>query len=53
MRAQDLFELVETLFEFATVTSSQARLLALLVLADGAISATPTTRGLTTITFDL
>lgn len=53
MGPQDLLELVEPLLQLPPITSAQARLLAFLVLAVSAISAAPTTRRLTTITFDL
>lgn len=53
MSPQDLLELVEPLLQLPPITGAQARLLAFLVLAVSAISAAPTTRRLTAITFDL
>lgn len=51
--AQDLFELVESLLELTAVAGAQAWLLALSVLAVGAIAATPPTGRLPAVAFYL
>lgn len=53
MGTQHLLELVEPLLKLTAIASSQPGLLAFLVLAVGTIPATPATRGLPTIAFDL
>lgn len=53
MSAQNLLELVEPLLELTAITGAQTWLLALLVLAVGAIAAAPATRGLTAVALDL
>lgn len=48
-----LLELVQSLLQLAAVASTKTRLLALLVLAQGSIAATPAAGGLSSVTFHL